>query len=125
MSQRILLAGFLLPILFPALGLCAQGDATPSAAATGPGQIEQPSVQSALVGRTWQLVEIVSMDDRVDAPDDRSLYTMTFTADGTVQIRADCNRGTGAWASSAPGKLEFGQIAVTQAMCPPGSLHDR
>lgn len=74
---------------------------------------------SELAGTAWQLVEIVSMDDQVDAPDERSLYTVTTTADSTVQIRGGCNRGTTAWASSAPGGIEFGQIAATQAMYPP------
>ena len=122
MSLRVHLAGLLL-FLLPVLGVCSpEPEAPPS---SGPGEIEQPGVQSALVGRTWQLVEIVSMNDRVDAPDDRSLYTMTFKADGAVQVRADCNRGTGSWTSAAPGKLQFGQIAATQAMCRPDSLHDR
>ena len=124
MSQRVLLAGLVLLFLLPVSGVCAPEGETPSAAVSGPGGIDQPGVQSALAGRTWQLVEIVSMDDRVDTPDDRSLYTVKFVADGTVQIRADCNRGTGSWTSSAPGKLEFGQIAATQALCLPGSLHD-
>jgi hypothetical protein len=65
------------------------------------------------------------MDDRVDAPKDRALYSMTLNADGAVQIQADCNHGAGSWTSAAPGKLQFSQIAATQAMCPPGSLHDR
>jgi heat shock protein HslJ len=121
MSLRVHLAGLL--FLLPALGVCSpEPEAPPS---SGPGEIQQPSVQSALVGRPWRLVEIVSMDDRVDAPKDRSLFTMTFKADGAVQIQADCNRGAGSWTSTAPGKLRFGQIAATRAMCPPGSLHDR
>jgi len=120
---RVLLAGLLVLPLLPALGVCSpEPEAPPS---SGPGEIEQPSVQSALVGRTWHLVEIVSMNDRVDTPDDRSLYTMTLKADGAVQIRADCNRGTGSWTSTTAGKLQLGQIAATQPVCPPGSLHDR
>ena len=65
------------------------------------------------------------MDDKTYAPQDRSQYTLELGADGTARIRADCNRGTGTWTSAAPGKLQFGQIAPTQAVCPPGSLHDR
>lgn len=124
MSLRVLFAGLLLLPLFPALGVCSPERQAASAADARPGEIEQPGVQSVLVGQTWQLVEIVSLDDRVDEPDDRSLYTMTFKADGSVQIRADCNRGTGSWTSNAPGQLQFGKIAATQALCLPGSLHD-
>jgi heat shock protein HslJ len=124
-SQRLLIAGLVLLFLCPVLGACSREGEAPSAAASGPGGMEQSSVPSALEGRTWQLVEIVSTDDRIDAPDDRSLYTVVFNADGSVQIRADCNRGTGAWTTSAPGKLQFGEIAATRAPCLPGSLHDR
>ena len=83
-----MLAGLLVLPLLPALGVCSpEPDEPPS---SGPGEIEQPSVQSALVGRTWQLVEIVSMNDRVDAPDARSLYTMTFKADDPFPVTKTC-----------------------------------
>jgi heat shock protein HslJ len=81
--------------------------------------------EGALVGITWQLVEIVSMDGRVDAPGDRSRYTLQFDADGVVRFVADCHRATGSWTSASPGQLAFGQIAADQAACHPGSLHDR
>jgi heat shock protein HslJ len=111
--------------LLPAFGICSPEREAPSAVASGPGEIEQLSVQSGLVGRTWQLVEIVSMNDRVYAPIDRSLYTLVLETDGTVQIRSDCNRGAGSWTSVSPGQLHFGKIAATQALCLPDSLHDR
>lgn len=99
----------------------AKNATTPStAASTTPINPDTP-----LVGTAWQLVEIVSMNDRVDTPDDPSLYTVEFKADGALQVRADCNRGTGTWTSGNPGQLQFGQIAATQAQCSPESLHDR
>jgi len=42
-----------------------------------------------------------------------------------MRVRADCNLGTGSWTSESAGQLQFGEIAATQALCPPGSLHDR
>jgi para-nitrobenzyl esterase len=33
--------------------------------------------------------------------------------------------GRGTWKSPGPNQLEFGPLALTRAMCPPGSLHDR
>ena len=85
----------------------------------------QPAAEKALAGQSWRLVQILSMDDTTYAPEERSNYTLTFTADGDVQIGADCNRGIGSWESLTPGALTFGEIAATRAMCPPGSLHDR
>ncbi len=76
-------------------------------------------------GTAWRLVEILSMDDSVFTPQDRSHYTLAFAADGSATLRADCNRGTGTWTSQGPNQLQFGPIASTRAMCPPGSLSDR
>jgi para-nitrobenzyl esterase len=84
-----------------------------------------PSARGALAGTAWQLVEIVSTNDRLGAPDDRYLYTLEFQADGSFSISTDCNRGTGSWTSPSAGQLQFTEVAATQAPCPPGSLHDR
>ena len=65
------------------------------------------------------------MDDSVLTPEDRSLYTLTFAAAGSATLRADWNRGAGTWTSQGPSQLQFGPIASTRAMCPPGSLSDR
>jgi len=96
--------------LAPATGLEKQGD---------------NHAASKLAGTSWQLVKIMEMDDSVDEPDDRSLYTLEFGADGRAAMRADCNRGTGSWTSGSPGQLLFGPIASTKAMCPPASLSDK
>jgi para-nitrobenzyl esterase len=58
-------------------------------------------------------------------PDDKAKYTITFGNDGRVSARIDCNRGSGTWKSSGPNQLQFGPMATTRAMCPPGSLYDR
>lgn len=78
---------------------------------------------SELAGSSWQLVQIMSMDDTEVVPDDRSKYTLTFTEDG-ANIVADCNRGRGSYASASPGQLTFGVIAATQALCAPESISD-
>jgi heat shock protein HslJ len=78
-----------------------------------------------LTGTSWRLVEIQSMDDSVDIPEDASKYTLEFMADGTAALQADCNRGAGPWTSESAGDLRFGPIASTRAMCPPGSLSDK
>jgi para-nitrobenzyl esterase len=58
-------------------------------------------------------------------PDDPAKYTIAFGTDGGVSARIDCNRGRGSWKSSGPNQLHLGPLALTRAMCPPGSLHDR
>jgi para-nitrobenzyl esterase len=79
----------------------------------------------SLAGTSWQFVRFQGGDDRVAVPDDRAKYTVAFGADGGVSVRFDCNRGRGSWKSEQPGQLLFGPLALTRAMCPPGSLHDQ
>ena len=84
-----------------------------------------PAMAGELAGSSWRLLNIAGMDDSLDLPEDPAGYTLAFAADGTASIRADCNRGTGSWSSESPGQLQFGPIAATRAMCPPGSLSDK
>jgi len=78
-----------------------------------------------LEGTSWQLVRFQGGDDATLTPDDPKKYTIQFGADGQLTARIDCNRGRGTWKSSAPNQLELGPLALTRAMCPPGSLHDQ
>jgi len=78
-----------------------------------------------LGGTSWQLVSFRGGDGTVLNPDDPSKYMLSFGADGRLSARIDCNRGTAAWTSSEAGRLELGPMALTRAMCPPGSLHDQ
>jgi para-nitrobenzyl esterase len=82
------------------------------------------SAAEALGGTSWQLVRFQGGDGTVLTPDDKAKYTVAFTAGGGVSARIDCNRGRGSWKSAGPGRLEFGPMALTRALCPPGSLHD-
>jgi para-nitrobenzyl esterase len=79
---------------------------------------------SELFGTSWKLVKIAYSDDTIHQPDDPTKYTLTFLDETHVAARIDCNRSNGTWKSTAPGKLEFGPMATTRAMCPPGSLYD-
>lgn len=96
------------------------------------GACASTSVQGdTLAGSQWQLLSIQSMDDaqgttRVADP---SHYTLSFGSDGRAALRLDCNRGTGSWQAEATsptsGRLSFGMMATTRAMCMPGSLEPR
>ena len=83
--------------------------------------------QAPLAGTSWELVELRSPDDSIGTVrvDDPARYTITFNADGSAALRLDCNRGRGTWRSETPGRLEFGAVATTRMMCPPGSLDAR
>ena len=85
------------------------------------------SAQAPLVGTSWELVELRSPEDSIgtERVDEPARYTITFNADGSAALRLDCNRGRGIWRSEAPGRLEFGAVATTRMMCPPGSLDAR
>jgi para-nitrobenzyl esterase len=93
---------------------CSQLAQTPPQSATG-----------GLGGTSWQLVKFQGSDEKTLTPDDKAKYTITFEPDGRVSARIDCNRGRGTWSSSGPNQLQFGPLALTRAMCPPGSLHNR
>jgi heat shock protein HslJ len=80
---------------------------------------------SELGGTSWQLLRFEGGDDTTLTPDDPTKYTLEFAAGGSLVARVDCNRGRGTWESSSAGQLTFGPLALTRAMCPPGSMHDQ
>jgi para-nitrobenzyl esterase len=81
---------------------------------------------TGLAGTSWQLVGFRGGDGKVLKPLDGREYTLAFGADGRASARIACNRGSGSWKSDGRSTIEFGPMAVTRAMCPPGSmdLHD-
>jgi para-nitrobenzyl esterase len=84
----------------------------------------QMAPQEGLGGTSWQLVKFQGGDGTVLTPDEKAKYTVAFGADGKMNVRFDCNRGFGGWNSPEKGRLEFGPMGMTRAMCPPESLHD-
>jgi para-nitrobenzyl esterase len=94
--------------------------------AAGCAQAPQEQTGDGLVGPVWQLVRFRGGDGTVLTPIDGSQYTLQFQADGRVSARIDCNRGSGGWKSDGKSSIEFSPMAVTRAMCPPGSMdmHD-
>ena len=80
----------------------------------------QPASQE-VTGTTWKWQQTRYNNDTNAVPTDPSRYTIAFNADGTINIRADCNRGGGTYS------IQEQQIAIevthtTRAMCPPDSL---
>ena len=115
MHSRLIAA--LMLLLASSVSLAAQdAPSSPNTSAT-----DDP----VLAGTAWQLVRIMSMDDSVYEPRDRSLYRLEFGDKGSASILADCNLGTGSWTSEKAPKLEFAPLASTRALCQPGSISER
>jgi para-nitrobenzyl esterase len=114
-----------LPVLIAVSALAACASSTSSQSPATPVASTAASKATTLEGTAWRLVEFKGGDDTVLTPDDRAKYTIEFGADGRVSARIDCNRGGGTWTSSGPNQLQFGPLALTRMMCPPGSLHDQ
>lgn len=91
-----------------------------------------PAVAESLAGTSWELVQFQSMDDAQGTTriSDPSLYTVRFEADGRASFRLNCNRAHGSWAAApasdmVSGRLRFGPLAGTRALCPPPSLDEK
>jgi heat shock protein HslJ/membrane-bound inhibitor of C-type lysozyme len=112
--------------LLAAMIACANSAVSPNAFSRAADSDKTTEHQAAELGGTsWQLVKFQGGDGKVMTPDDKSKYTITFGTDGSVTARIDCNRGRGTWKSEGPNQIQFGPLALTRAMCPQGSLHDR
>ncbi len=80
-------------------------------------------VPPALAG-VWRWVSASNGGKRLSvATPDR--YTLTFPEAGHIALKADCNRAAGGVTFGSGGTLKIGPMAMTRAMCPPGSLSDR
>lgn len=104
------------------------------AVATGllAGACALPAPADGLGGTRWRLVAIQSMDDAQGTarPAADAAYTLHLDAEGRAVLQLDCNRATGRWqqtpaADGHSGQLQFGPLAATRMMCPPGSLEPR
>lgn len=126
MAQRIgRFQAVLLILISFALLACASTPADlPEPEAPMPSTAPPPVQSLSLTGTAWQLVEIQSMNDEAFQPLAVEIYTLGFADDGTLSIRADCNRGSASYEQTGS-SLEIGEIALTRAMCRPQSLHNR
>lgn len=105
---------------------CAMSDpdlsARSGAPSYSPGNAMPPTLSSAandLAIPTWQW-QRAKLDGRelvASAPD---RYTLRFEGGGRVLLRADCNRGSGAYEVNGSA-MKLSPAAVTKMGCPPGS----
>ena len=83
---------------------------------------------SALVGKTWLLTLISEKQPAfqgVVPVDQQANYTITFNADGTSNIKADCNSVSAGWKEGAGASLTITPGTSTTAACGPDSMGDR
>jgi len=109
-------------LAFAVAACAATGPGTPVL----PGRVNAPPPPMAAAGDalltntvwTWQGTQLAA-GARI-APETPERYTLVFQPGGMVNVRADCNRGSGSYLLNAS-QLTFGPIALTKMMCPPGS----
>jgi heat shock protein HslJ len=77
---------------------------------------------AALVGTVWKLQQIQMSDGTLLVADPPENYTAEFLADGSLMVRADCNRGRGEFTATEDHRLSVSPIATTRAACPEGSI---
>ncbi|MCF8382323.1 MAG: META domain-containing protein [Chlorobium sp.] len=116
--------GVVAVLLLSAFAKSGAGEASVPQKAVAP-----KALPSALAGTEWRLVEFQSMDDAqgTTRPQDPSLYTMRLNADGTINMRLNCNRANGTWTADqagdpSSGGFTLGPLASTKALCPPPSM---
>ena len=79
--------------------------------------------QSRVVGPEWHWRETRFSDGTEFVPADDARYTLTFSDDGMVHARADCNVANGSYTVSDD-EIEIRIGAMTRAYCGPDSLSD-
>ena len=87
-----------------------------------PGLVNAPppplaAEDSLPIGVVWTWLSTQTSDGRGIVPDGRERYTLEFRPGGTVNVRADCNRGSATYTRSGDG-LGIGPIALTRMACP-------
>ena len=117
--------GYRAPLALLSFGLAACAATEPGAPVL-PGYVSAPPPQIAAAGdnlltnTVWSWQETLMSDGRTITPDAPERYTLEFRPGGILAVRADCNRGTTSYLLNG-GSLSLGAIALTRAMCPPGS----
>lgn len=82
-----------------------------------------PNNSAVLIGPTWKWRQSVSSSVTQSVPDPNQ-YTLQFFANGTIQVQADCNQGSGIYSAGST-TLTIQVQQMTRAACPPGSLSDQ
>lgn len=98
----------------------AKGSGAPSyaPAAALPPTLSASANELAIPTWHWQRSQLADGRTVVAAAPDR--YTLRFEGGGRVLVRADCNRGSGAYEVNG-NAMKFAPIALTRMGCPAGT----
>jgi heat shock protein HslJ len=131
MKKTIVFAFLILAVL---LAACSSTKSTPTAQPTEiptsqtaeqptTAPVEQTSTsEQSLTGTAWMWVGFTDPTQQFSVENPAS-YTLAFQADGTVNIKADCNNAIGSYTLDGQSiTIEVGPM--TRAMCPPESRSD-
>jgi heat shock protein HslJ len=83
-----------------------------------------PLSVEVLTGTEWKWQGTLYGSDERAVPSDPTHYTLTFRSDGSLGIRADCNRAGGVYTFD-DGKITIQVTHSTRAACPPESLEGK
>ena len=122
----------LLIVIALLLVACRGGEETPTAVPTveiptlAPISTSTPIPEAATVLQStpWQWVSYLDQAVGVTTIPDPQNYTVSFLADGSVQVKADCNNAFGTYTTSGD-SLTIALGPMTLAACPDGSRSDQ
>lgn len=109
------------PTSAPRTDDAGRGSAPPDDGESASRETQPPGSAGPLVGTRWAWLAAELPEGRRIAPRDPGAYTIAFLPEGALSVQADCNVGTGTYARKGSG-LSLRVQAVTEAMCPEGSL---
>ena len=112
-------------ILFLLAGCARSSEQSAPAADSSADELSPPpqlaAVDASLLSGTWQWVGTNRPAGRI-APSDPAKYTLSFGADSTASVHADCNQGGGRYTLIEGQRIEFGPMTTTLMGCPEPSL---
>lgn len=110
-----------------AVGACAMQDPALAPAAGAPRYVPAnatpPTLAAAsneIVGPVWLWQRTQLADGKLVASTAPDRYSLAFQGGGRVNLRADCNRGSGAYEVNG-NAMKMGAAALTKMGCPAGS----
>lgn len=83
-----------------------------------------PTNASVLIGPIWKWTQTQYTNGTNQVVPDPNQYTLQFNPDGSVQVQADCNNGSGVYTAGTNNSLTIQIAAMTRVACPPGSLSE-